>query len=166
MKPKFGITCEPFEFRGVQISSSAISQITTGRVIEPRSLEIVTRSPSITPSFVAQFALMCAAAVRAVPAKFASPSCKVPRSRSKRQVLRFNLSPALCFAGVETFVNYAFAPSHSPREEISRAVAATVGRLIGAFISSASMESIRTSLRESDSSIPFSKLRPRPCQSR
>ena len=57
-------------------------------------------------------------------------------------------------------------PSHLPTAAISRRVAETVGRSIGAPNSSAIIERILTSLRESESAIPFSKARARPSQSR
>ena len=148
--------------RGNQIELSSISAIWVGNVIAPFLVETRIKSPSLTPSFVARIAEITATDGCAVPAKFSSPSCSEPASRSKRQDERSASSP-----DTETFpAATGLKPtplSQFPREENSLAATVTVGSLIGVPISSANIERILKSLRFSESTAA-SKLRARPSQ--
>ena len=54
------------ELRGAQTIESAISEISTGREMEPNEFEIFTRSPFTTPMLAARWAEIWARAGRAV----------------------------------------------------------------------------------------------------
>lgn len=71
-------TVEPAEFSGSHTTRSGMSVTLHGKVIEPRDVLTVTASPSAAPISAAVSGDSRTTGVRAVPARYGSPSCRRP----------------------------------------------------------------------------------------
>src|SRR5262249_17821248 len=84
--PRLRCTPDPVALAGSHTTRAAMSTTDSGSTISPRSVDTVTGSPGAAPISAAVAADSSARAGFAVPARYGSPSCRVPASMSCRQV--------------------------------------------------------------------------------